>query len=205
MESAIGSKSTKSSSNKGNSKGNTTKKDSKSSDISSFFKGKGKSSSRSPSVSPSHSEKNDKKKKKETSKLPIAEKLDLHYQPKLEGPTKKIDNSAKQQLMERIKNIGILGKPKYLDDIATIVTNTTPDYEDIVSENSNSTFFVMDDVSDYTFSLLFRYVQFVYQKHAKDFSHGGNASFYRLFTDISSQLESEGSLASQSEQDRKKH
>lgn len=116
-------------------------------------------------------------------------KFALWFDAKINGPVKKLDYRTRAELVERVKSLALLDEDRYLIDIVTIITNTTEDYH--YSKNSKALFFVVDQLSDKTLSMINTYVKAVYKKNARAFENGSNSSFHRLFNDISTQLEAE--------------
>jgi hypothetical protein len=110
----------------------------------------------------------------------------------LSGSVKKLDYGAKSEMIEKVKNLALLDEDRYLIDIVTIISETTPDFT--YSKNSKSLFFVVDELTDKTISMLHYYVEAVYKKNQRAFQETHdhkNKNFNRLFNSISAQLETE--------------
>ena len=108
---------------------------------------------------------------------------------KIDGPTQSMDYRAKANLVDKVKSLELLDEDEYMADIVRIIAKTSPDCKH--SKNSKSFFFVVDEMTDKTLSMIRRYVRDVYKKNARAFESSNNASFYKLFNDISTQLETE--------------
>jgi hypothetical protein len=119
----------------------------------------------------------------------MSDKINLWFGAKINGPVKKLSYQARAELVERVKSLALLDEDRYLIDVVTIITKTTEDFH--YSKNSKALFFVVDQLSDKTLSMLQTYVKAVYKKNARAFEAGTNSSFHRLFNDISTQLEAE--------------
>jgi hypothetical protein len=123
----------------------------------------------------------------------MSKKFNLWFnQANLTGTTKRLDYSAKSDMIEKIKNLSLLDEDRYLIDIVTIISETTPDFT--YSKNSKSLFFVVDELTEKTITMLHCYVEAVYKKNQRAFQETQdhkNRNFNKLFNSISAQLETE--------------
>lgn len=112
----------------------------------------------------------------------------------LSGPIRKLDHHQRSDLIQHIKSLKLLNNPNYLDDIVRIISETAvepPEY----SANSSSLFFVMNQFSDTTLTLLHRYVRAVYKHNNDKLKNNTNKSFNQLLQKISNELDTENSAA----------
>lgn len=120
----------------------------------------------------------------------MTNKLGLWFsEANIDGSVKKLDYRTRAALVEKVKNLAQLDEERYLIDIVTIISKTSDNFH--YSKNSKALFFVVDQMSNKTLCMLYRYVKAVYKANEKAFEKGNSSSFYRLFNDISTQLETE--------------